>query len=84
MNVLDLIVYIFNGITGLEFELLSLSELAAQAAGFTYWIQIFDAAFLMSLVIYLSVFFFVWKFTYNLFFRLIMHLTCFPKKRNQK
>ena len=63
MNPVDFIFYIFNGITGLSFQPLSLSELSSQAAGFTYWIQIFDPSFIMSFIVYLSLFFFVWKMT---------------------
>ena len=51
MNVLDLIVYVFNSITGASFQLMSLSELSAQAAAFTYWTQIFDVQFIISFVI---------------------------------
>lgn len=84
MNVLDLIVYVFNSITGASFELMSLSDLSAQAAAFTYWSQIFDVPFIISFVIWLSVFYFVWKFTYQLIFRLLMHVCQFPKKRKSK
>ena len=51
MNVLDLIVYVFNSITGASFQLMSLSELSAQASAFTYWTQIFDVPFIISFVI---------------------------------
>lgn len=84
MSVIDLFIYCFNAITGLNFEILTLSELSTQAQGFTYWIQIFDFNFLGSLIIYLSCFYFIWKVTYQLFFRLFMHVVHFPKKRLNK
>ena len=84
MSVLDLIVYCFNSVTGLNFVLLSLEDITLQASNFTYWIQIFDVQFIMSFVIYISVFYFIWKVTYQFFFRIFMHLTCFPKKRRNK
>ena len=84
MNVLNLIVYVFNALTGGTFTLMTISELSSQASSFTYWAQIFDINFIMSFVIWLSVFYFVWKVVYQLFFRLFMHLTHFPKKWRNK
>lgn len=84
MNVLNFIVYVFNAITDGTFVLMSLSDMAAFASELTYWAQLFDPSFIMSFVIWLSVFFFTWKFTYNLFFRLMMHVTNFPKRKKQK
>ena len=84
MNVLDFIVWCINSVTDGSFVLMSLSDMSSFVTGTTYFTQILDPSFLMSLTIWLSVFFFVWKFTYNIFFRLCMHLVNFPKKKNQK
>ena len=84
MSVLDIIVYVFNSLTGGAFTLMSLDEIATQAAGFTYWIQIFDVQFLISCIIWLSVFYFVWKVTYQLFFRLFCLLVHFPRRWRNK
>ena len=84
MNILDLLVYCFNSVTGLSFELMSIEEISFQTSSFTYWIQVFDVRFIVSIVTYLSVFYFIWKVTYQLFFRLFMHVTHFPKKWRNK
>lgn len=84
MNVLDLITYVFNALTGGTFTLMTLEEISAQAAGFTYWTQIFDVQFIVSVVIWLSVFYFVWKLVYQLFFRLFMTITHFPRRWRNK
>ena len=84
MNVLDFILWVFNSLTGLNFQILSLSELRTQAASFTTWSNFLDVSFIMSTVIYLSVFYFVWKVCYQLFFRFFMYVIHFPKRWKNK
>ena len=84
MNVLDIIVYVFNSLTGGSFTLMTLTEISDQASGFTYWIQIFDVRFIASCIIWLSVFYFAWKVTYQLFFRLFCILVQFPRRWRNK
>ena len=84
MNVLDLIVWVFNQLTDNSFTLMTLSELSTFSSGLTYWAQLFNPSFIMSFVIWISVFYFTWKVTYQLFFRLFMLVVQFPKKWKNK
>ena len=84
MNVIDIILYVFNGITNLNFDIMSLSDLSTFVSNISYWGQLLDVSFIISLVIYLSIFFFVWKVTYQLFFRLFMFICHFPKRWKNK
>ncbi len=84
MNVIDIILYVFNGITNLNFDIMSLSDISTFVSNISYWGQLLDVSFIISLVIYLSIFFFVWKVTYQLFFRLFMLICHFPKRWKNK
>lgn len=81
----DFIVYVINSLLGENvFQLMTLSDISLKASSFTYWTQIFDVQFLASILIYLSIIWFVWAMTYRLVSRVVFHLINYPKKRKNK